>query len=505
MFLLLLGLFLLLVSTTTDAFTIPSASTTTTQLYSTTKADTEASSSSNKSTSSSSSSGNKKKKTRTLGIFGGGTVGGGIVEILQRKAVHMHALTAGCDLRIKTICVRDASKKRDFEVPAGCVLTDQYDDILDDPEIDMVVEVMGGTTDAKHVVYTALQKKKDVVTANKALIAAYLPDIETLLTTVNNENADDNDNDVQFRYEAAVCGGIPVIRSMQSDFVGDDISVLSGIINGCTNFMLTEMDKYGRSYDEALKEAARLGYAEADPTLDVGGFDARSKLRILIRLAFGVDVNEEEISCRGITDLTKLDFEYAKMMGGTIKLIGVAKTVGSDKLAAFVSPCYVANDDSLASVNGATNAVEVTSSNLISTTYIGQGAGRYPTANSCVNDIVALAKGDKTPLPFNPISKDKKFVNNYDSVFYIRLRYRDGLGITRQCGEICEKHGVSIHSILQNPVTRRDDAAFVLITEKVPLHAVKSVCAELEGLDWCRGPTFYMPVVSENWVEAMGP
>ena len=157
----------------------------------------------------------------------------------------------------------------------------------------------------------------------------------------------------------------------------------------------------------------------------------------------------------------------------------------------------------LASVNGATNAVEVISSNLVSTIYIGQGAGRYPTANSCVNDIVALAKGDMTPLPFNPEAKDTTFVNNYDSVFYIRMRYRDQVGITRQCGEICEKHGVSIHSILQNPVTKRDDAAFVLITEKVPISSVKRVCADLEGLDWCRGPTLSMPVLREDWVSAM--
>lgn len=193
-----------------------------------------------------------------------------------------------------------------------------------------------------------------------------------------------------------------MIRSMQSDFVGDDITTISGIINGCTNFMLTEMDQKGKSYEEALEDASRLGYAEADPTLDVGGFDARSKLRILMRLGFGIEVDEEEIACRGITDLTKLDFSYAKMMGGTIKLIGVAKQVTHDKVAAFVSPCFVTSDDSLASVNGATNAVEVTSANLISSTYIGQGAGRFPTANSCINDIVALAREIRIPWPSIP-------------------------------------------------------------------------------------------------------
>ena len=433
-----------------------------------------------------------------IGIFGGGVVGGGIVEILGKKKEYFERMT-GRSLEVSKICVRDASKPRDFNVPDGCSITEDYDDLLNDDSIDMVVEVMGGTTKAKDIVYGALEKGKNVVTANKALIAAFLPDLEAHLDKINTGR----DTNVEFRYEAAVCGGIPIIRSMQSDFVGDEIDMLSGIINGCTNFMLTAMDQGGKSYEEALAEASELGYAEADPTLDVGGFDARSKLKILMRLAYGIDVDEDEIACRGITEVSKLDFEYAKMMGGTIKLIGVAKAVGENKVAAFVSPCYVTSEDSLSSVNGATNAVEIISSNLVSSTFIGQGAGRYPTANSCINDIVALAKGDKTPLPFNPDSPDKIFVNNYDSVFYIRLKYRDAIGITRMCGEVCEKHGVSMHSILQNPVTARDDAAFVLITDKVSLTAVKEVAAELEGFDWCRGQAYVMPVLREDWVSAM--
>ena len=439
-----------------------------------------------------------KGGVRRLGIFGGGTVGGGVLEILKRKSSYLEEMT-GISMEVAKLCVRDLDKQRDFDTSMVGAITDKYSDILDDDSIDTIVEVMGGTTDAKTIVYKAIESGKNVVTANKALIAKHLQEIENLLEKTNANRGDTNR--VEFRYEAAVCGGIPVIRSMQSDFPGDQVTQISGIINGCTNFMLTAMDQDGMSYEDALTEASRLGYAEADPTLDVGGFDARSKLRILMRLAFGVEVNEEEISCRGITDLTKLDFEYAKMMGGTIKLVGVATEVSSNsnKVAAYVSPCYVTGSDTLASVNGATNAVEVISSNLVSSIYIGEGAGRFPTANSIMNDIVALAKGDSTTRPFNPLAKDKNFVNNYDSYFYVRIKYRDQVGITRQCGEICEKHNVSIHSILQNPVTRRADAAFVLITEKVPLAAVKSVCADLEGLDWCRGPTFYMPVLREDW------
>jgi len=425
-----------------------------------------------------------------VGIFGGGTVGGGIVEILEKKKVDFEKMT-GNTLKIKKLCVRDASKPRDFELPEGCSITTEYNDILEDDSIDIVVEVMGGTTKAKDVVFDSLKSGKNVVTANKALIAACLVEIESLIQEING----DREVPVEFRYEAAVCGGIPIIRSLQSDFVGDDVQTVSGIINGCTNFMLTAMDRDGKSYDEALSEASALGYAEEDPTLDVGGFDARSKLKILMRLAYGVDVEEDDIACKGITELTKLDFEYAKMMGGSIKLVGVANSMESGDVSAFVSPCYVSADDSLFAVNGATNAVELISKNLVSTTLIGEGAGRYPTANSCINDMVALAKGDTTPLPFNPASEETKFQGDYESDFYIRLKYKDNLGITRQCGEACEKHGISIHSILQNPVTTKDDAAFVLITEKVPVSKIMQVCEEMEGLEWCNGPAFFMPVL----------
>uniref|UniRef100_A0A7S4ALR0 Homoserine dehydrogenase n=2 Tax=Pseudo-nitzschia australis TaxID=44445 RepID=A0A7S4ALR0_9STRA len=431
-----------------------------------------------------------------IGIFGGGTVGGGIVEIIESKREHFQKMT-GKNLSVKTICVRDLDKPRDFAVPEGCKVTTEFDDILGDASLDIIVEVMGGTTLANDVVCTALGNGKHIVTANKALIAEKLAEIESLVIDVNKDR--EGDDTVEFRYEAAVCGGIPIIRSLQSDVVGDEIEMLSGIINGCTNFMLTAMDVYGKSYDEALSEASDLGYAEADPTLDVGGFDARSKLKILMRLAYGIDVDEDDISCRGITELTKLDFQYAKMMGGTIKLVGVAKAVSDGKVAAFVSPAYITQSDSLFSVSGATNAVELISKNLQTTTLIGQGAGRFPTANSCINDIVSLAKGDKTPLPFNPPADNVQFVNNYESNFFIRLKYRDALGITRQVGEVCEKYGVSIHSILQNPITSRDDAAFAIITERVPISSVKKFCAEIEDLDWCRGPSFYMPVLREDW------
>lgn len=430
-----------------------------------------------------------------LGIVGGGTVGGGICEIISKKGDYLKELT-GNSIEVKSICVRDTSKPRDFSVPEGCTITDDADSIINSDEIDIVVEVMGGTTKAKDIVFNAMSNGKHVVTANKALIADCLGEIESHVFKVNEGKA--KEDAIQFKYEAAVCGGIPIINSLQSDYPGDEVTQIAGIINGCTNFMLSGMDRDGLSYDEALAEAARLGYAEADPTLDVGGFDARSKLKILMRLAYGIDVDENNIPCRGIQELTSIDYDYAKKLGGTIKLLGVAEKVG-DKVSGFVSPCYIPGNDSLSSVNDATNAVEVSSSNLQRTTYIGQGAGRFPTANSCVNDIASVAKGDKTASPFNPAS-DCKYVQSYESVFYLRLKYKDALGITRQCGEICEKYGVSIHSILQNPITSKDDAAFVIVTEKVSNTNMKKVVADLEELEWVQGPAFLMPVLRPDWV-----
>ena len=246
---------------------------------------------------------------------------------------------------------------------------------------------------AKEVVTRAIKGGKHVVTANKALIAQDLPELNALLTEVNASREGSGQPPVQFGFEAAVCGGIPIIHALQRDFLADEIVQISGIINGCTNFILSSMAAGGKSYTQALDEASALGYAEADPTLDVGGFDARSKLRILMKLAFGLDVNEEEIPCRGITAVTSTDFEYAKLLDGTVKLLGIAKIVGEDRISAFVSPVFVPETSTLAGVNGATNAVQVSSSSLQSSVFVGQGAGRFPTANSCVTDILDICRG----------------------------------------------------------------------------------------------------------------
>jgi len=431
-------------------------------------------------------------KVVKLGLIGGGTVGGGIVEILSSKADFVSS-ALGVDAQITKIVVGNIDKPRDFTVPAGCEITSDPNTVLEDPEIDVVVEVMGGTTLAKDVVFKALKAGKHVVTANKALIAQDLPEIEALIKSINA----DRDSPVQFGFEAAVCGGIPIIHTLQSDFIGDDVVQLSGIINGCTNFMLSSMAGGGKSYAEALGEASELGYAEADPTLDVGGFDARSKLSIMIKLAFGLNINEEEIPCRGITEITQSDFDYANSIGGTIKLLGVAKkdSADSDYLSAFVSPCFVADSSTLANINGATNAVQISSTSLQDSTFVGQGAGRFPTANSCVSDILAICQG-KTSQPFPKVAPASlNFRNSYTSAFFVRIRFRDGVGIIQTVGQVFAECGVSIYSILQNPIKDPNDSQFVVMTDPVDVAAVKAACVKIEATDWCLGDTFYMPVL----------
>jgi len=427
-----------------------------------------------------------------VGLVGGGTVGGGIVEILTRKSAFTKA-ALNVDLQVVKVVVGNPNRERDWAVPAGCTISGDVNDVLEDPDIDIVVEVMGGTTLAKDVVVKAIKAGKHVVTANKALIAADLSELSALLTSTNAAR----EEPVQFGFEAAVCGGIPIIHTLQRDLLGDDVTQLSGIINGCTNYMLSSMSSGGKSYSEALAEASELGYAEADPTLDVGGFDARSKLKIMMKLAFGIDVEEDEIPCRGITDVTSTDFEYAQDIGGTVKLLGIAKLDPEDatRISAFVSPVFVPASSTLANINGATNAVQIISQSLQESVFVGQGAGRFPTANSCVSDVLAIAAGDKTP-PFPKVAEGNlKFVNSFSAEFYVRIRFRDGKGIIKQVGDIFAENDVSIYSVLQNPIKNPDDSYFVVMTDKVDVSAVKKACVALEATDWCIGDTFYMPVL----------
>jgi homoserine dehydrogenase len=333
-----------------------------------------------------------------VGLLGGGVVGGGAYELIQRH-LRGDGVSGGNGVVVSRICVRDVSKPRDYAIdPAVTSLTTNPDDLLTDPDIDCVVEVMGGSGPgslASRFVNAALRDhQKAVVTANKALLASELDSLNALSAQ----------SKTPLLFEAAVCGGIPIIHTLQSCFAADTIRKVAGICNGTTNYMLGKMEA-GHDYGEALKEAQQLGYAEADPTADVEGHDVRAKICLLAKLAFGTTISQESVSCRGISHLTSQDFANAARLNSTIKLLGVAHATSSgassattsplpsppSSISVYVTPHMVGHAHALASARGSGNVVLVESDNMGLTTYTGPGAGRYPTANSVVADVARLA------------------------------------------------------------------------------------------------------------------
>eukprot|EP00903_Cladosiphon_okamuranus_P008721 g8353.t1 len=419
-----------------------------------------------------------------VGMFGGGTVGGGVYEICEQdKKVFLQGL--GCDSEIVKICVRDSKKPRDFKMASKTELVTDYDAILNDDSINCVVELMGGVTDAKDVVFGAIRRNKHVVTANKALVAAYMGEIQQLLQ---------EHPGVTFGYEAAVCGGIPIIATLQHDYPGDKILKVCGIMNGTTNFMLSKMESEGADYGEVLKEAQDLGYAEADPTADVEGFDVQAKIALLTKLAFGATVPSESIQCKGISSLTSVDFEYAKMMRSTIKLLGTAMLSDDGaKLSVFVSPVLVPLKHPIASARGPGNIVSVDSKNMGTASFAGPGAGRYPTANSVVNDIVRLGTG-KVGSPF-PFDKEWELETDFTAGFYLRITCQDDLGIIKRVGELAAENGVSIHAILQNPIEDVANVDFVVTTDPCKQSQVDLLSKCIGEEKWAKGVPLVMSLL----------
>ena len=439
-----------------------------------------------------------------LAIAGGGVVGGGVVEILANQASRF--AQQGLSLEVGKLLVRDATKARDFTLPAGCEVVTSIDEIVNDDSIDMVVELIGGVDHAKELVFRSIESGKHVVTANKALVAAEMGALTEALAA--NPTA-------RLGFEAAVCGGIPIIHTLQRDYAGDCVTQIAGIMNGTTNFILSKMEAEGADFGEVLKEAQDLGFAEADPSADVDGYDARAKIAILSRLAFGVEVAESDINCKGITAVSADDFEYAAQLGATIKLLGVGKVTGRGGAASgaapsgslydgatanvYVSPCVVPSDSMLAGCSGAGNIVEVRSTSLDTSHYVVQGAGRYPTANSVVSDIVqigtdALAAESNSPFPFS--TDALKIDDDVEAEFYVRINVKDEVGIIKDVSTLFERHGVSIYSILQAPNKPIDNTPFVITTHTARMSAVSALADEIEALGCVIESPLVMPILS---------
>ena len=381
-----------------------------------------------------------------IGILGLGTVGGGTATVLDRNAEEI-ARRAGRGIKLIAASVRDVNKKRNAPLD-GVHLTTDMNEIVDHPEIDIILELIGGTDEAKTLVMRAIENGKHVVTANKALIALHGNEIFTAAQK----------RGVSVAFEAAVAGGIPIIKAIREGLAGNQIQWLAGIINGTGNFILTEMRDKGRDFADVLTEAQALGYAEADPTFDVEGIDAAHKLTILASIAFGVPLQFDKAYTEGISKIEKIDVEYASELGYRIKHLGIARRVEKG-LEMRVHPTLIPHRRLIANVDGVMNAVLVWADAVGPTLHYGPGAGAEPTASAVVADLVDVVRAlttdpeNRVPhLAFQPDAiKDIPILGMEDveTAFYLRMHVQDQAGVLADITRIFTEQNISIEAIVQ--------------------------------------------------------
>ncbi|MDQ0162075.1 homoserine dehydrogenase [Bacillus alveayuensis] len=414
-------------------------------------------------------------KTIYVGLLGLGTVGSGVVKIIedhQDKLMHL----IGCPVKIKKVLVQNIHKHRQVDIDPS-VLTTNVSEVIEDPDIDVIIEVMGGIEHTKNYLLEALSRKKHVVTANKDLMAVY----GTQLLKTATENGCD------LFYEASVAGGIPIIRSLVDGLASDRITKMMGIVNGTTNFILTKMSKFGSPYEEVLKEAQRLGYAEADPTSDVEGLDAARKMAILARLGFSMEVDLDDVEVKGITDITEEDINYSKRLGYTMKLIGIADRTG-DKVEVSVQPTLLPDSHPLASVHDEFNAVYVYGEAVGETMFYGPGAGSLPTATAVVSDLVGVLKNMRLGVngrsAVSPqFEKQMKSPEEIFAQYFLRIHVQDQVGAFSSITSLFSNREVSFEKILQLPLKEKDLAEIVIVTHKASKKDFEEILQQLNDLD----------------------
>ncbi len=385
----------------------------------------------------------------TIGLIGAGTVGGGVYQAIQRNA-SLLACRLGVSLEIKRVVVRDLRRARNVAIPKSLLTTD-WRSVVEDPSIDVIVELIGGTTTAREIVTAALKAGKPVVTANKALLSAHG---ESLFATAQQSG-------VNLYYEASVAGGIPIIKVLREAMVGNRITRMYGIVNGTCNYILSRMKREGAEFDAVLADAQRLGYAEAEPSLDIDGHDAAHKTGILASLAHGFWVNPKQIHTEGIRHISRSDIEFAGQLGYTIKLLGIVKTSGptSGKGASVqvsVYPALVPNSHVLASVNDVFNAVFLRGDIVGDTLYYGRGAGQDATASAVLSDLGDAAldlKHDsaRRVAAFVPHKEAGRLlpIEEVVSRYYLRLEVVDQPGVLARIAAILGRSKIGISSVIQ--------------------------------------------------------
>ena len=396
-----------------------------------------------------------KRESISIGLMGLGVVGSGVAKTLFEKSDAI-AQQVGCPLKIKKILVRDLSKKRDFDVSHHLLTTDP-EQIITDPEIDIVIEVIGGETEAFEYIKGAISKRKHIVTANKEVISKHSLELFALASK----------NKVDIRYEASVGGGIPLVAPFQRDLLANNISAIHAIINGTTNYIVTRMTKDGLDFATALKQAQELGYAEANPANDIDGVDAAYKLAILATLAFRTEIRPDDIYYEGISRLTARDFRYAKELGYAIKLLAIAKKE-KQAIQVRVHPAFVPEDLLLANVDGVFNAIQVEGDLVGRVIFYGRGAGSSPTASAVVADVIQLAQNiylGIRPRPQLKLYKAKKLtpISEIKTRYYMRVTVIDHPGVLAQISKILGDHSISIASVIQKEADEKAGTAEIVI------------------------------------------
>jgi homoserine dehydrogenase len=426
-------------------------------------------------------------KTLRLGLLGFGTVGQALVRLLEKEAPRLRA-RLDLDLTVVAIGNRRIAEKKAHWPRTAVRWTDDLASVVADPNVEVVVELLGGAEPAGALVRDALERGKGVVTANKLLLAK-----EGSALAARAE-----EKGVALGIEAAVAGGIPILRALRESFVGDSVRAVRGILNGTCNFILTEMAQSGRSYAESLAEAQRRGYAEADPASDVEGNDAAYKLTLLARMAFGQDVRVEQVARQGITALQACDVVYARMLGRTLRQIAEARELSDGRLHLSVRTHAVANASILAKVDGPFNLVEVEGESGGLFAFHGPGAGGDPTATAVLADIVDVARsGRPAAPPFGfPSLKPAAVAGPADFVapVYLRFVVRDRPGIIAAISRVLADHAVNIEAVFQAPWDDKSALPFVITLEPVAQSQVDAALAALSGLEFNVSPPLALPM-----------
>ncbi|BCZ47059.1 homoserine dehydrogenase [Clostridium gelidum] len=414
----------------------------------------------------------KKVKIALLGL---GNVGRGVWMILNSNKEEIMK-RCGYEVEVAKVLVRDRNKPRGVEIPDELITTD-FNDILNDDTIKIVVEVMGGIEPARDYMIKCMDKKKHIVTANKMLLATGGDELF--------EKADEKG--IMFNYEASVAGGIPIIKGIDESLTANKIETLYGIVNGTTNYILGKMELEDADFSDALKEAQEKGYAEADPTSDIEGFDAQYKLAILASLAFGSKIDVKNVYREGITKIEAVDMKYAKEFKMGIKLLAIAKEING-KIELRVHPTMIPKKHPLANVYDSYNAVFIKGNAVGDVMFYGRGAGDLPTGSAVVSDIVSIVRSNVDTENPNPVVKNNLWkreildMGDVESKFYIRATVLDESGVLGEITAILGRHNVSIRSVIQKGDEEEGQVTIVLVTHRTNEAQVNSAIKEITNL-----------------------